>query len=77
MTPSELREIPLTKPAFDGAPGLMSMGPSQQLNDLLLTAYSIGYILLQIDDNGRPVRAFRQCSCDLCVANRNATNDAP
>lgn len=66
MTRPQLREIPLTEAAFDGAHGLFSVGSNQPLDDLLLKAYSLGYIILQLGDNGRPTAAYRRCGCDLC-----------
>ena len=42
-----------------------------QWDALLAEAYRRGHTLLELDDNERPVAAYRLCQCDLCASQRN------
>lgn len=62
----DLRPFPLveaTKALTGGVPRarVMTMG-SRQWDSMLSAAYSAGWILLEMDDNERPVRAYRKAT---------------
>ena len=42
-----------------------------QWDSLLAAAYERGATLLELDDDERPVAAYKRCTCDLCQPARN------
>ena len=65
-THRDLRPYPLADAqkalAGGGQQGLMITMSSGQWDALLAAAYEQGWILLELDDDERPVRAYRKCS---------------
>lgn len=70
MSRPTLHPIPLTNVTFE--PGsvtfTMSVG---QWDALLAEAYRRGHTLLELDENERPIGAYRQCACEICRASLN------
>ena len=65
-----LHPIPLADVTF--ARGTMTFTMSQnQWDSLLAAAYERGATLLELDDDERPVAAYKRCTCDLCQPARN------
>ena len=63
--PDNLHQIPLNEVTF--APGTITFTMSVGQWDLLLAeAYRRGHYLLELDDDERPVAAYRRCTCELC-----------
>lgn len=70
MNRPKLHSIPLAEVRL--IPGVviitMSVG---QWDALLAEAYRRGHTLLELDENERPIGAYRQCNCELCQARKN------
>jgi len=60
-----LHPIPLDAVTFERGTVTLTMSQGQW-NDLLAEAYQRGHTLLELDDQERPVAAYRLCSCELC-----------
>ncbi len=65
MTRPPLHAIPLAEVTF--APGTVTLTISVgQWSALHAEAYRRGHTLVELDDQERPVAAYRLCHCDLC-----------
>jgi hypothetical protein len=62
MRPSDLRAIPLAE-ALGAGLNYVTMSTGQWDN-LLAAAYDAGWILLELDGNERPVRAYQKPEAD-------------
>jgi hypothetical protein len=70
MTRPELREIEISQAEYHASTMMFTMAPGEW-NTMLEQAYSLGAVLLELDDSARPVKAFRRCACELCQAEHN------
>jgi hypothetical protein len=76
MTPLNrptLREIPLSAVTLERGHVIVTMSPGQW-DALLASAYAQGFTLLELDANERPTRAYRLCTCGLCVPSSSNNN---
>jgi hypothetical protein len=65
MSRPTLHPIPLSAVSF--GPGTITLTMSAgQWDALLAEAYRRGHTLLELDEDERPIAAYRQCRCDLC-----------
>jgi hypothetical protein len=65
MNRPQLHPIPLSSVTFE--PGTVTLTMSTgQWNALLAEAYRRGHTLLELDENERPVAAYRACLCEIC-----------
>ena len=65
-----LHAVPLDDVRIGPGVILVTMSTGQW-DALLAEAYRRGHTLLELDDNERPVAAYRLCQCDLCASQRN------
>ena len=66
MNRPPLHEIPLASVTFSPGTLLVTMSTGQW-DALLAEAYRRGHTLLELDDQERPVAAYRACPCELCI----------
>ena len=65
MNRPPLHEIPLASVTFSPGTLLVTMSTGQW-DHLLAAAYQQGATLLELDDQERPVAAYRSCPCEIC-----------
>ena len=61
-----LNPIPLDAVTFERGTVTLTMSTGQW-DALLAEAYRRGHTLLELDDQERPVAAYRACPCELCI----------
>jgi hypothetical protein len=66
----DLRAVPLSEAFTNSCVMTMSIG---QWDAMLAAAYERGWTLLELDDNERPIRAYRKAAGPM----RNPTCDGP
>jgi hypothetical protein len=65
MTRPHLHEIPLAEVRIGPKSRIVLMSTGQW-DPMLEALYAEGWVLMELDGNDLPVRAYRRCDCELC-----------